>query len=203
MIISNRKKFIFVHIYKIAGTSVTSALIKYARFRERLAGEFFISRKFVSSINRLFHLHDRGNQWINGLHKHANAQEIRDYCGLSIFESYYKFAFVRNPWDWQVSLYTYIRSNDAHREHRITNQLNFEDFIRLSLRANPPCQLDFLTDEHGKVIVDKIGKFESIGSDFSAILRDIGIDKQLALPLETRLKDRETIGATTLMRLMT
>ena len=75
MIISNKKKFIFVHIYKTGGTSVSSALVRYARFRERIASEFYLSKKIVSTINDKLELADQGNKWVNGLHKHAKAIE--------------------------------------------------------------------------------------------------------------------------------
>jgi len=78
MIISNSKKFIFIHIYKTGGTSVSSTLIKYARLIEKIAA-FYPTKYLVTIINKIFGLGDYGNSWINGVHKHAKAKEIRDY----------------------------------------------------------------------------------------------------------------------------
>ena len=170
MIISNRKKFIFVHIYKTGGTSVSSALINYARLRERIASEFYPSKKLIYSINSKLKLTDQGNEWFNGLHKHAKAIEIREYLGESKYDTYYKFAFVRNPWDWQLSLYHYIREDKYHKDNTIANTLDFHDFLKREIENLPPCQLDFLSDDRGKIILDKVGKLETLQQDFYEIL---------------------------------
>ena len=39
MIISHSKKFIFIHIYKTAGTSISQALLPHARFIEKISLE--------------------------------------------------------------------------------------------------------------------------------------------------------------------
>ena len=38
---------------------------------------------------------------------HITAFELRETLGHSIWRSYYKFAMVRNPWDWFVSQHFY------------------------------------------------------------------------------------------------
>lgn len=73
MIISHKKKFLFIHIYKTGGTSVTSTLMPYARTIEKFSS-IWVSRHFVSAVNRVFKLQDRGNDWIKGVHN------IKTYC---------------------------------------------------------------------------------------------------------------------------
>src|SRR5690606_20911543 len=61
---------------------------------------------------------------------HITANDFRSQIPKSIFEEYFKFAFVRNPWDWQVSLYEYARQSPTHHEHVLTNSFkNFDDYI--------------------------------------------------------------------------
>jgi hypothetical protein len=49
------------------------------------------------------------NDFIMDLPKeHASADSIREFVGESRWEKYYKFAIVRNPWEWEVSLWAYI-----------------------------------------------------------------------------------------------
>lgn len=43
-------------------------------------------------------------------HRHDYALDIVEQLGPNRFESYFKFAFVRNSWDWLVSLYFFLRN---------------------------------------------------------------------------------------------
>jgi Sulfotransferase family len=91
------------------------------------------------------------------------------------FRTYFKFAFVRNPWDWLVSRYHWSRD----RQHLF--DYSFDEFltrlkkrIRLSQTAlwledealKP--QLDRLTIK-GAIAVDFVGRFENLQSDFDLV----------------------------------
>jgi hypothetical protein len=94
MLISHKKKFIFIHIHKTGGTSISSALVNYARLKERISGEFYITVKLFNIINYAFRLPaDQGNQWFNGIQKHATATAIKDFVGETRYNLYYKFVF--------------------------------------------------------------------------------------------------------------
>ena len=182
-LISHRHKFIFIHIYKTAGTSVTASLLRHSSFKDRLAYDYLITKKLSNTIDRIFNSWDDGKKWLTGYHKHSQAIEIREHLGSSCFDEYYKFSFVRNSWDWLVSLYFYIRRENTHINHHLANQLNFKEFLQNYLETNPPLQLDFISDSQGKIIVDKIGCFEQLQQDFAEILDRIQIeDRQYNSP---------------------
>ena len=126
MIISHKKKFIFIHIYKTGGAFVTSLFAPYARFIEKISTHYYLTKNIISVINKLGRLQDEGNNWINGVHKHAKAVELQEYIGRDLYSEYFKFAFVRNPYDLQVSLYHYIKDNKGHRDHQIANILDVD-----------------------------------------------------------------------------
>ena len=92
MIISHKKKFIFVHIYKTAGSSVRRRL---ERFDAAYNLFHWGKSKFTPNPVLIAPL---------GL-KHSDAKTIRKAVGAETYDSYFSFCFVRNPWDWQVSLY--------------------------------------------------------------------------------------------------
>lgn len=170
MIISHRYKFIFFHNYKVAGTSIKKALKKFSNlsFREDnwsnrvcvLTGiyPFIYSRKFDH---------------------HITALELKNKITPRIFSRYFKFGFVRDPWDWQVSLYTYMLKEESNHQHRVIKKMkNFDEYIEWRVHKDLHLQKDFFYDKD-ECIVDFIGRFESLNQDFYEILKKIKINTEL------------------------
>lgn len=104
------------------------------------------------------------------------------------FDSYFRFAFVRNPWDRLVSAYYYLRRSDlsppdlawvrAHMgeigtfDHFVRHWLN-EDRMWAHEVFAP--QHFFVVDSAGQVRVDFIGRFENLHSDFRTICERLGV----------------------------
>lgn len=165
MIISHRKKFVFIHIYKVAGTSVRSALAPYAdvTFRKYTAHRMLYVLGLAPAPG-----------------DHHKAIDIRAKLGGKTFDSYYSFAFVRNPWDWQVSLYHYICSHPLHPQHRTIKKLeNFNDYISWRIDNGVELQKSFVTDLDGRVILDFVGHYENLSSDFAKACQALGIESTL------------------------
>lgn len=110
-------------------------------------------------------------------------------CELAVqvpteWQTYYRFAFVRNPWDRFVSAYHYCQGRPAFADGR---QFTFEDYIReltscdksklthVQQRHILP-QADYVFDEHGVLAVDEVGRFETFAADAVKIGRRLGID---------------------------
>ena len=83
--ISHKHKFIFIHIPKTAGTSIEQALRDETC--QLLPGEWAAGRGLHAPLN------------------HLTLQELVDYGILTPaqLKSYFKFCFVRNPWDRLIS----------------------------------------------------------------------------------------------------
>jgi hypothetical protein len=177
MLISHRKHFVFIHVYKTGGTAISQALVRYARWREQFGNRFFVTRAFTNQINAWFGLNDQGNRWLTGAHKHATASELRAVLGPKLYDSYFTFAFVRNPWDWQCSLYHYIRGTGTHRDYVRTQRMSLTEFLKYQVTFNAPCQVDFLTDAQGTTIVNKVGRFETLQKDFEEVLQILRLPK--------------------------
>ena len=90
-----------------------------------------------------------------------------------IYNGLFKFAFVRNPWDLQVSSYHHIK---RERPSLIKEGESFSDFLKRKLEATRPWQYhldtsitpqsDYLIDLRGRQIVDFVGRYESLQADF-------------------------------------
>lgn len=173
MIISYKNKFIFVHIYKTAGTSIFSIFSRYGKF-STLISEVWPTRFVFKLINIIFNLDDYGNSWINGVHKHASCSEIYKYVGQKIFSKFYKFAFVRNPYDLQYSLWCYEKKSRTHKNHKMSNSISFEEFIYSQIEKEAPCQVDFLKID-GKILIDYIGYFEHLDHSIKAICSRLNV----------------------------
>ncbi len=177
MIISHRHKFIYLRTEKTASTSLTDALSKIVAQDDEVVKSF--SGKWVDALpfhpgklKRLF-------PGIFGLHPHASARHVRQIVGAKIFDSYFKFAVERNPWERQVSLY-------HHREFKRKNQN--PDFDR-DMRS-PGYRFSHHTRLHnwdiyaidGKVVTDQVLAYETLARDLPAVTRKLGIGSGIELP---------------------
>jgi len=171
MLLSIKYNFLFVHIAKTAGTSVRSTLERY-RWRD----PYYLPQFICSRISHL-----TGHRIACKLPRHAKVIAAYEMLPREQFERLFKFAFVRNPWDLQVSSYHHLRRERPH----LVGDRDFEAFLRYKLDPQRPyqyhidtsieLQTDYLVDLHGKILVDFIGRFERLDEDFRNICEHIGI----------------------------
>ena len=116
------------------------------------------------------------------------------------WNKYYKFGFVRNPWDMVVSSYFYLKYK--HESRFNYKDFNFEDFVfggphhtagsLLNFRHMPANanQIDFFIDYNSEQnLVNYIGYFEDMQKDFNEICAEIGITQE-ALPQINKTKHK-------------
>jgi hypothetical protein len=178
---------LLVHIAKTGGTSVRAALDRY-RWRDPYRVAQFICSK-LSTLT--------GHRLGIKLPRHAKAIAAREMLPREYYEGLFKFAFVRNPWDLQVSSFHHIR---RERPHLLASHDDFAAFLHWKLDPERPYQYhidtsierqsDYLVDLDGEVIVDFIGRYERLEEDFREACRRIGIPFP-GLPERRRARDRE------------
>jgi len=101
---------------------------------------------------------------------------------------YFRFGFVRNPWERLVSFYAHARRYLASSVPEMQS-LDFPCMVRALDRDEPWTrrifafrpQRDFFCDETGERVADFVGRFERLEQDFRTVCRRIGVSA--ALPL--------------------
>ena len=165
MLLSSEKKFVFVHIPKNAGTSIRKALARY--------NDSYKKRNLLQRVVSKFTLF---NKYPISPPIHISACNAKKWIGDQRWNELYSFAVIRNPWDWQVSLYEYTKQTKNHYQHHLINSFNsFDDYISWRCHEDLTLQSDFVTDESkSRIIVKDIYRFESIKNDLERLELHIG-----------------------------
>lgn len=160
MLISDRKRFIFIHVYKTGGKSVRAALQPY---RDRPT--FF--QRALQKVGLITHP------------THASAQDVRSWHPHR-WDEYFTFAFVRNPWAWQVSLYHFMQQQESHYQHETVARIDsFADYLDWRVDGRVRLQQKYICDEDGTLMVDFVGRVERMSEDFQEICSRVGVDASL------------------------
>ncbi len=141
-----------------------------------------------------------------GTSMHQAFGTIRRHAPLSRYAAYdpvrtaryFKFCFVRNPWDRLLSAYSYVRgceADPASQDGRwsrtnLASCRNFDDFVHVL--TNPVVRFRLMSYQHflpqylwitvpgnPALQIDHIGRFETLDADFSMIAERLGLDTSL------------------------
>lgn len=94
------------------------------------------------------------------------------------FEQYFKFTIVRNPWARAHSWYRNVVRDPLHRrDFGVDEHCTFAEFMErhLSCWALDP-QLDWLVDRSGRVVMDFVGRFETLSDSYAEARAKMGLD---------------------------
>ena len=111
------------------------------------------------------------------------ASLVRQRIAKMIWNSYFKFAVERNPWDKTLSHYHML--ND-----RAGGGISFDEYIE---RRDFCINFPKYTDSNGHELVDKVVKYESLTQELGDIFQRLGIpfDGQLGVTAKSEhRKDR-------------
>lgn len=171
---------VFIHIPKTGGISVEHVFLSLVGLTWDTRAPLLLRGNDDPSKGppRLAHL--KGSEYVS-----------LGYLGPEQFDAYFKFSFVRNPWDRMVSEYKY-------RGHPM--RMPFKTWL---LRHLPPpgftdayCHLipqyEFIYDADGRLLADFVGRYESLQADFDRVCERLGIEKT-PLPHENRSLDAPRI----------
>ncbi len=168
MIISHQHRFIFAAVPKTGTHSVRQALREHMSEDDIEQVGLFVNKRFpyeeLAAIR----------------HGHLGLQQVRPYVGEDVFNGYFKFAFVRNPYDRFVS-YCAFMTRDGDQFARSPRQV-MEHFL---FREPPEHHILFqpqsatLTGGDDALLTDMVGRFEDMQASYDAICARIGIPPRL------------------------
>ncbi len=175
MLISDSKKFIFVHISKTAGTSIRSVLNQYAIEKP---GKFYSFLRYFDLPRDYHHYRFRKHDYLD-----VAERKLPEH----IYQDYLKIGFVRNPWDRLVSGYFgYFTLEPGENEKP---PMTFMQFLnRQKHRKN--YQLKCIVNKNGNIDLDFMGRFENLAQDCQRLSEILGINIQL--PHRNKSSNRHT-----------
>jgi len=185
MIISHRLKYVFIHVPKTGGTSVRNILTHNDKF------SCDVISHWDTITEEQFEAFPKVSRELKCHHGVRKAKEYFDDNDLD-WDSYFKFCFMRNPYDLHVSYYHFLdqvigkkERNTEEQEETYQNATSFPDYVKDLERSRAGFQEIYIRDE-GEVKVDFIGKLETIEEDFKHIVDTI-LPKQIITEKEYKL----------------
>ncbi len=170
MIISHRHQFLFFAVPKTGTHAVREALREHMGDEDLEQAGLFVKKRLPFP------------EFDGVPHGHLTTQMIRPVLGDDMFERYFKFAFVRNPFDRFVSFCAFMsretgefeRTPTAFMKHVIRDVRPFQHVLFVP-------QHFFLVDAQGKLDIDFVARTETMQASYDAICARVGIPSR---PLE-------------------
>lgn len=161
--ICHETRSIFIHLPKNGGQSIEHVFLR----RLGLAWE--------TRAPLLLRQNDRPELGPPSLaHLKARDYVRLHYVSQALFEQYFKFTFVRNPFARAVSIYKYF-GYDKRYSFKTFAMRTLPDRLWREKGWFVGPQVDFLCDDNGELLVDFVGKFEDLQADFNVVCSQIGL----------------------------
>jgi hypothetical protein len=167
MILSHKHRFIFFAVPKTGTHAVRFALREHLGETDEEQVQLFVQKALpYPEIARIRHGHIR---W----------DEIRRVLSDDVWDGYFKFAFVRNPWERFVSYCAFMhRGTDAFSRDPRELMRSVLDNPEHRQRVVFQPQHQFICDADGKIMVDHLGRQETMQDSYNVIADRIGVPRQ-------------------------
>lgn len=188
MLISHRHRFAFIHVPKTGGSSINVAL---GRWADR--ADHYWANRWLARIG--IHVNHYAPYRARKFRVHTSAETLRANLPRGVYDDLFTFAFVRNPWDLLVSYYHFLRdaedhaSHASHRRQRASRLPDFEAYVRYEIRRGKLSQTQMVADRRGRLLVDFLGRYESLATDFGQVCHRLDIDATLGRVNSSRRRD--------------
>ncbi len=188
MIISHKHKFIFFKSRKTAGSSIQVSLAKHCGDDDIITGQY---RDGIDDNSQSAGLNTyEGGEWAKKItdgiagekdfnHPHLSVDIVKRFVqetmGKDVWDSYFKFVFIRNPFEIQVSRYFW----DKRGKVKIAEDCSadgFKQWVRdKNMLSHDTLHPYIMIGD--KIELDYIGRFENLQHDFNFICDSLNIPK--------------------------
>lgn len=151
---------IFFHIGKTAGVAIERGLgLEACDYREYQPERVYGVNKGVMT-------------------QHARPSYVRQLIDADVWNNYFKFTIVRNPWDRMVSAYYYLYNINKEKYGDFGSWLivMHDQVVNKTYRESSHVtpQIEY-THEDGEQIMDYVGKYENLAESYQYICEKINI----------------------------
>jgi hypothetical protein len=170
MIISHGRGYIFVHIPKTGGTSLSLALEARAMKDDILIGD---TPKAINRRARVKDMSAAGRLW-----KHSNLSDVHGVVSEEQMGRYFVFTLVRNPWDRLASYYHWLREQKfQHDAVGLAKSVSFSKFLhdpstKIAVKSNH--YASYVTDSSGAEHCNLFIRLENLTEDLLPLERHLG-----------------------------
>jgi hypothetical protein len=162
-IVSHRHRCIFVAVPKNASHAIRFALRPHLGPTDEEQVSLYVQKRINHPI------------FAAARHGHQTASEVRAAVGQDIWSRYCSFAVVRNPWARFVSYVAFMKRDGEWRRDPRTALWRTLEHPENQSRAHFRPQSDYLTDEHGAMLVTHVCRQEQLQADFDGVSAVIGL----------------------------
>jgi hypothetical protein len=181
VLVSHVKKFIYLKTVKTAGTSVEIFFEEFCTPKPRT---YAVGQHHARTrVSKFGIVGTRGNLdkllFKPKFYNHMPANELKQRLGDNVWQSYFKFAVCRNPFDALVSQFWFFnRSRNLELRGLGSTKVFLEFRNWLSEPRNNPNSHIYLLD--GVSAVDMFIRYENLTEDISSVCQTLGISKDVS-----------------------
>lgn len=164
--ICHHYKTVFIHIPKNAGQSIEHVFLESIGLTWETRAPLLLRENNNPKLGppRLAHL--KAEDYVSC-----------KYLSQELFDQYFKFTFVRNPWSRLVSIYNYLGYRDKYTLNDFLKKKFLPEILPEMYWFVGP-QTDYIFSQSGQLLVDYVGRFETLQQDFDTICRSIGLPEK-------------------------